>query len=150
MRRTPIWSLILALVAGCGGDGLSLAPVEGVLTYQGKPVADAGVVFSPVSPDQGPPAYGATDAEGHYSLVTNNRPGAPIGEHRVSISKADLFGDEIVPADEETAELIRRRGFKPYKAKHFIPEHYSDVNTSDLTVTVEDKDNVIDFTLSDK
>jgi hypothetical protein len=150
MHRSAACCLAFAIVAGCSGDGLSLAPVEGIVTLNGKPVADAGVAFAPLNPKQGPPAAGATDQQGHFRLMTNNREGAALGEHRVSISKADPYGEEVTPEDLESVEAMRRRGFKAYKTQHFIPEHYADVETSKLTATVEDKDNFFEFKLTER
>jgi hypothetical protein len=139
--------LVLVTMVGCGGDGLNLAPVEGTVLLNDQPVADAGVMFYPVESDQGPPASGSTNKEGRFKLMTNNREGAPVGNHRVSIAKADPFGEEIPPEQLEMADVARRRGLKAFKTKHFIPERYADVDTSGLTATVEDDDNVVDFKL---
>jgi hypothetical protein len=136
-RRRAVWAnrsslLLLALVAGCNRSGLDLAPVEGIVTYNGAPVADAGVMFAPA---QGPPAMATTDAEGKFTLTTANYPGALIGEHRVSISKV------------ETIAIPQQRGFPLYQHKHQIPEKYADVSTSELTASVVDDDNHIEFDL---
>ena len=77
----------LLFVAGCSRGGLELARVEGVVTFNGAPVAEAGVVFSPCESKLGPPASGSTDSEGRFTLVTANGPGAVIGDHQVAISK---------------------------------------------------------------
>jgi hypothetical protein len=124
--------LLLVLVAGCNRSGLDLAPVEGIVTYNGTPVADAGVMFAPL---QGPSAMATTDAAGKFSLMTANHPGALVGDHRVSISKV------------ETIAIPQPRGFPLYQQKHHIPAKYADVSTSDLTASVVDDDNHIEFDL---
>jgi hypothetical protein len=124
--------VLLALIAGCNRSGLDLAPVEGIVTYNGAPVADAGVMFAPA---QGPSAMATTDTEGKFTLTTANHPGALIGEHRVSISKV------------ETIAIPQQRGFPLYQHKHEIPEKYADVSTSELTASVVDDDNHIEFDL---
>ncbi len=150
MRRGTSCLFALVIIVGCKGDGLNLAPAEGVVTLDGQPVADAGVMFLPVSPKQGPAASGATDQQGRFTMMTNNREGAPVGDHRVSINKADPFGVEIPPEQLENADFIQRRGLKVYKTKHHLPPLYSDVETSNLTATVEDKRNVFEFKLNAK
>ena len=81
-----------------------------MVTLDGQPVADAGVMFLPVDSREGPPASGTTDAEGRFTLITANRPeGAPIGSHRVAISK-----------DEATA-IPQQYGMPLYKIKAFLP-----------------------------
>jgi hypothetical protein len=124
--------LLLALVVGCNRSGLELAPVEGIVTYNGAPVADAGVLFSP---ERGPSAMATTDSEGKFTLTTANHAGALVGEHRVSISKVD------------TIAIPQPRGFPLYQQKHQIPAKYSDASTSELTASVVDDDNHFEFDL---
>jgi hypothetical protein len=150
VRVGTIFCLAVTTLAGCGGDGLNLAPVEGVVTLDGTPVGDAGVVFSPVDPAQGPPASGATNSQGHFTLMTNNREGAPIGEHKVTISKADPFGEQVSLEQLEDPDFVRRRGRIVFKTKHFLPPKYADITSSELTATVEDTDNTFQFDLSAK
>jgi hypothetical protein len=118
--------------AGCNRSGLDLAPVDGVVTYNGAPVAEAGVMFAP---QQGPSAMATTDAEGKFTLTTANHDGALIGEHRVSISKV------------ETIAIPQQRGFPIYQHKSHIPEKYADAATSNLTANVQDDDNHFEFKL---
>src|SRR5689334_3923065 len=79
----------LALLSGCGQS--ALAPVHGRVTCNGKPVPQAGVIFSPAGQSEsdrqpGKAAAGSTDADGRYVLTTY-RPGdgALVGQHHVSI-----------------------------------------------------------------
>jgi hypothetical protein len=122
--------------AGCNGSGLDLAPVEGIVTYNGTPLADAGVLFKPA---QGPFAMGVTDAEGRFTLTTANEEGAIIGDHQVAISKAET--------------LVKYRPGHPmpiYQTKALIPQKYFDAGTSTLTATVADDDNEFKFDLTAK
>jgi hypothetical protein len=130
--------LAIALALGCNRSGLNLAYVEGVVTFDGAPVADAGVMFMPVDSTLGLPATGVTDSEGRFTLTTANRPGAVIGEHRVAISKSEAI---VVP---------QRRGLPLYTTKDHIPAKYGSVETSGLTASVKDDDNNIPFQLSSK
>ena len=59
-RFTGILLLISAYtLVGCSGsDGPQVAAVEGTVTWEGKPLADAGVAFTP---EKGPVAIGRTD-----------------------------------------------------------------------------------------
>ena len=68
--------LLVCVVAGCNRSGLNLAYVDGVVTYNGQPVQNAGVIFKPES---GPFAMGTTDAEGKFTLTTANHAGAIVG-----------------------------------------------------------------------
>src|SRR4051812_6690607 len=83
----------LLFLPGCGQ--VSMAPVKGKVTCNGKPVANAAIVFSPVPKndadrESGKPATGYTDAEGNYRLSTfKNFDGALVGKHRVTVSLED-------------------------------------------------------------
>jgi hypothetical protein len=128
--------ILLGAAAGCSGSGLAIAPVAGVVTLDGQPVSEAGIMFQPVDAAMGPPAYGATDEQGRFELITANQTGAAIGEHRVAISKT------------ESIAIPQRRGLPIYKVKEHIPAKYGNYETSGLTATVEDDDNSFTFDLT--
>ena len=130
--------LALLLAAGCDDSGLNLAPAVGVVTLDGAPVAEAGVMFVPNDSRLGPPATGVTDADGWFSLLTANRIGALVGDHRVVISK-----DEVIT-------IPQRYGFPIYRTRYLLPPKYGSVDTSGLTATVIDDDNEYEFKLSAK
>jgi hypothetical protein len=106
-------------------------------------------MFMPVDSTQGPPASGTTDTEGKFTLVTANRRGAVVGDHRVAISKADAFGTEVPIEQMENPDLIRSRGIRVFKPKYHVPPHYADVEKSGLTATVTKDDNSFEFKLSE-
>ncbi|HJQ80796.1 MAG TPA: hypothetical protein VJ828_12610 [Lacipirellulaceae bacterium] len=113
-----------------------MAPVEGVVTLNGAPVADAGVLFKPA---QGPFAMGVTDAEGRFTLTTANEEGALIGDHQVAISKV------------ETLTKYRPGNPMPiYETKALIPQKYFNAATSTLTASVVDDDNEFEFKLTSR
>lgn len=114
---------VLALLAGCGGGGPTLAPVTGTVTYQGKPIADAEVTFYPKA---GRVAIGKTNAEGRFELMTASPgDGAGVGEYTVVISKAEMVSDPNAPDS-------------PYKIpKPLLPPRYAAPTTSGLTAQVK-------------
>lgn len=80
----------LLFVLGCGSSG-KLAPVSGVVTLNGKPLANALVSFQPIASQGTSPgvgSYGTTDSAGKYSLRTadTDAPGAVVGNHLVLIN----------------------------------------------------------------
>ena len=97
MKRIFLALAVLPLMAGCGSEGL--APISGVVTLEGKPLAGASVHFEPIASGQGSEAgigsYATTDENGRYELKTvdEDATGAVVGKHRVKIS--------IAVADEE-------------------------------------------------
>lgn len=69
---------------GCS-EAPELAPVSGTVLLDGKPLADALVLFTPVA--GGRPSAARTSDRGEYELVfTQHHSGALLGEHLVRIS----------------------------------------------------------------
>jgi hypothetical protein len=126
--------IMLLFASGCDRSGLNLAPVEGIVTQNGQPVPGAGVLFLPA---QGPMAMGTTDANGHFTLMTANRPGAIVGDHRVVISKTHTTATQVA------GERLPR-----YDTKYLIPQKYADASTSGLAAKVEDDDNEFEFSVN--
>ncbi len=138
---------VVALVAaGCGrkSNMPPLMPVEGLVTLDGKPLAEASVHFHPVGDTRGRGAAANTDAEGRYSLIApDGSKGAPMGEYKVVIGKlvmpdGSLFSgaDGLAPMDSPAREAV--------------PERYSDYERSVLTAKVPEGGESIDFPLSSK
>jgi hypothetical protein len=87
--RLVVMSLLYC--AGCG-ERLPVAPVSGRITFEGRPLAGAGITTQPIAQDTRNPgsgSFGLTDDQGRFELelVKPARKGAIIGEHRVMISK---------------------------------------------------------------
>lgn len=132
LTKTPmrmllhILPLVATLLLACGCSNYpSLAPVSGTVTYQGKPVANASVVFIPEG-DRA--SQGKTDEQGKYELYyIGDTKGAVPGDHQVKIStqKVDEY-DEVI--EKET-----------------LPPKYNTKST--LTAKVEYGSKPIDFEL---
>src|SRR5260370_39427385 len=86
--------LVIAGGLGLGGCGGGDAPkhvgvfkVTGTVTFQGKPLAQATVSFSPKEGQ--PVAFGTTDDKGEFTLTTYTAgDGAAAGSYGVVVSKA--------------------------------------------------------------
>jgi hypothetical protein len=124
----------LLLAAGCGG-GVKPVPVRGDVTLDGKPLAEAGVLFSPK--EQGAVAIGVTDAAGKFQLSTPNYDGALPGAYRVTVTKQQILGEEN----------YGRLGPKAVHVKWITPEKYSRMETSGLQATVKAEGNEFHFAL---
>jgi hypothetical protein len=85
------WTRALSLpliLAGCGGKG-GPVPVQGIVTLDGQPVANAQVTFAPEAMD-GHMAFALTDDDGVFSLTTPPElKGALPGAYKVLITKAE-------------------------------------------------------------
>jgi hypothetical protein len=106
---------------GCG-SGSALVPYEGVVTLNGKPLAEATVVLHPVTAAGPGPFSGTTDAEGKFSLGpagnTDER-GVLPEKYRLSIStlktapmeggddsaKPQVLAPELVPDEYRTGDM---------------------------------------------
>ena len=141
-------ALICALVSGCGGEKVPpLFSVTGKVTYNGKAVPGATVMFFPdvvVGPkskkDDGPPPpmnrpSGKTDDEGNYELFWNDdHVGVPAGKYKIGISAVDFE-----PGDDEDE-------VRPNK----VPAKYGNPDKSGFKHEVKaDGDNVFNFDLVD-
>jgi hypothetical protein len=110
VRQTVFMAGLLAI--GCSGGG-KIAPVSGKVTLDGKPLADATVVFQPISSEKnvnpGPGSQGKTDANGYYSLqvVGQGTKGAYVGKHRVEISKfVREKGAPTIDRDSRSRDIV--------------------------------------------
>lgn len=124
---------VLLYCEGCGPpSGPQLAEAGGVVTYLGKPVAEATVVFVP---EVGSPAMGLTDDKGHFEFNTQGAPGAIVGTGSISITAVrqsrELTDAEVLntggAAFDRLLASIR---------KSVIPTKYTHPRTSGLTATV--------------
>ena len=89
-------------VMSAGNGRPPLAPVEGTVTLDGKPLAGATVMFRPKAADEDTAArmaasVGITDENGVYHLIySRDAAGAAVGVHRVEIRHTNELGREIV------------------------------------------------------
>lgn len=131
---------------GCG-EKTGTIPISGKVTYQGKPVANARVMFTPKS--GGRPADGNTNADGGYRLGTFMAgDGALPGEYSVAISHSDV--DVTKPPSTEITDGAAYEPIKEETAKSKIPAKYQSPTQSGLKAVVEASGpKVFDFALTD-
>ncbi|MCL2622528.1 MAG: hypothetical protein FWD31_02580 [Planctomycetaceae bacterium] len=153
MSKGPILVLICVLVClsvGCSDSKISTAYVEGVITLNGDPVAEATITFSPKDPE-GKSAVGFSNNKGLYKLTTQggkDEGGAVPGEYLVAISKSDV---PIVRLDQATYDQQTGGGQPGVAPKYdaLIPKKYSNMATSGLTATVAKGKNKQNFELTE-
>lgn len=142
----------LALVPGCGGGKIpGLVPLQGVVEYEGVPLAWATLTFAPAprEKDSPAPAVGQrvatamTDAQGAFVARTLGENGATPGEYVVTVEKYIAKEDGAVEKWEQARQASGYSEPAPeedvFNAVSAIPLKYSDKKTSDLTITVGDK-----------
>lgn len=121
-ERQSLWAALLScfVLGGCGsGDGL--VPVEGAVTLDGKPLAEATVVLSPTKATDPGPFSGTTNAEGKFSLSPSDRAdesGAMPGEYQIFISTLKVEPSEV--ADDTAVPKVL--------APELVPEEYRQGN----------------------
>lgn len=105
--------------------------MQGVVTLDGEPLASAALVFEPTDSSTGTEVLGTatTDADGRFTVVTRNEPGALVGRHAVGISEASVpdtvFGDRQL--EKEYFAGLKNRP---------IPKSFAVPSRSGVTVTV--------------
>ncbi len=100
--RIFIPALSIAFCLGCT-DSMSIPcyPVSGVVLIDDKPLAEAEVVFHPLTELERkfPKPIAQTDAEGRFRLTTSQpRDGAPAGDYLITVEFREqrLAGEELV------------------------------------------------------
>ena len=138
---STIGAVVLVCLVGCGGR--SLGKVSGVVTYKGKPLEGASVMF--IAKDARP-AQGTSDASGRYELTTSDLgDGAAAGEHTVIISKT-----EIVPPNQRSKDAKGRQGEGYEETRETLPVKYTRLMETPLKATVKPGEvNEFPFELTD-
>lgn len=146
-RRRHLTVLVAAVgfLSACSSDNAAdptTTPVTGTVTFEGKPVDGAIVVFRPNTSSGATTAQSTTDVEGKFDvhIFLDN-------------GKRDKRG--MMPADYqiEVTQLTKTSGdtsiFSPPKNR--LPQKYASVQTSGLETTVSaDRKNEIQLELSEK
>jgi hypothetical protein len=123
------------LAVGCGGpsgperEQIPTVTASGTLLYQGKPLEGYEVTFVPKEGDR--PASGKTDANGKFTLGTNNLgDGAAVGTYKVVVAF-----NAVSPLDPAVVTPDQIAATTP-KPKVKLPAKYSDVEKSGIEVQV--------------
>lgn len=154
--RVLVFTTVGLWVAGLSGCGPrtrleGLAPVEGTVTFRGKAVEGATVVFVPATAGKRA-AIGTTDATGRFRLTTKDPgDGAFPGPYAIAVSKTEASGG--LSAAEAEAWSRERENFGKYPPAPTITEHlpgrYKAATTSGFQATVTAGRNTVNLTLED-
>jgi hypothetical protein len=128
-----LWLLLyVLLIGGCAKNEPAGHPVSGTVTFQGKPLDQGSIEFSPTG-DQGTMS-GGDIKDGNYSIPAAS--GLKPGPYAVRISSSD----RSVTATEEAP------GEPPPPARQRIPAKFNEQTTLTAEVT-ETGDNKFDFNI---
>lgn len=117
---------LLALV-GCGGEGgpsVALVPVKGTVTFDGKALIRGTVSFRPdknAGNSTTLEPYGDIGPDGVYTMITNKKPGAPVGKYIVLV-------ESVEPIDPNRKDT--------YTPKSLIPGSYAEPEKARLKLEV--------------
>lgn len=143
-----IFSTIIAIgaITGCTPSGPPVHYVEGTILFDGRPLTEALVDFTPKSGTDGLAAIGRTDKNGTFKLTAmqGGKPGGGTlpGEYIVTITRPEdkpSKTQQIKNPDGSTQKLDLYDSL--------IPERYNSPETSGLTAVVEKKRNTFTFEL---
>ena len=128
-RFSPCLLLLAFTLMGCGDgapkDAPKLAPAAGIVSYNGRPVADASITFFP---EKGPVGNATSDKEGKFQIKTNGALGASVGKHKVTITNA-MKPEELPEANGKEVEFAK-------KVKGVVPAKYNSKETTDLNIDI--------------
>lgn len=133
--------LFLCPFAGCD-SGPKFYPATGTVTYEGKPVDGAMVTFTP---EKGSTGSSTTDAAGKFTIMSDGKPGAVVGTHKVTVAKSSMAAGVSPAATPDDMRKMQTSGAA--KAKALLPEKYSNVHTTDLSAVVTTDGAKNNFTL---
>lgn len=104
-KRLALIGLLALASMGCG-DGVSCYPVQGSVTFNGKPFADATIDFVP-DPENSAITAGAavTDAEGNYKVVNLGKAGLSPGQYKVVVTPKVADGSAYEDAEQRRMAL---------------------------------------------
>jgi hypothetical protein len=134
--RSQFFFVAVLVCAGCGSQRTS--SVEGVVTLDGKPVADASVQF--VAQGKGRDATGQTDASGNFTMSTfQPRDGMVPGTYKVVISPPMGTVDPGQYASADDAMSAAAKAPPKKDAASGFPQKYTRADQTPLTQEVPTK-----------
>jgi len=153
-QQAVIFLLTAVVLTSCssGPNRPRTYPVSGTVTWKGKPVEAARVVFVPTG-KEGEAASGVTDAAGQYRLTTYVAgDGAQPGEYSVKVSKYDtkkatLDEKQKYMTFEEEQAIYSESELPTPPAKNLMPKKYDNPATSGIIHTVVKGPNTLDIAI---
>ncbi len=139
-----VWLLlaffVLAAASGCN-KGPRSYPVSGTVRWEGQPVPKGKIRFVPKA--GGRPGGGRIGKDGTYT-VTSYKPGDGLlaGEYFVAIESYETTArqqEQTLKSIQDEIEMENKAPVSRARIKEtwFVPEEYSDSDTSGLSVTID-------------
>lgn len=124
IRRALLLSWLLAVSLSAAGCGEATYPVNGVVKFDGAPVAGATVTFCS---DDGKTFAASTDDGGNFKLFAHDKAGIPAGNYKVTVVKvAAMTGavDGMQPSGADYMKMVeanKKESDKKDKANSPMP-----------------------------
>jgi hypothetical protein len=137
IRLVILLLVAIAVVSGCHRAKVpGLVQYQGVVTYNGSPLAEGHINFVPIG--EGRTAYATTDDSGRFKVTTID-PGDGLvkGKYKVNISKYVV-----------TSYITHSDGGKEPVATNALPAKYAS-DATPLEIDVTKKDINVKFELTD-
>lgn len=139
MKTVRFWFPLLAglmiMCAGCGGPHYKVCQIEGTLLYDGTPVPETDINFTPSNNDRG--ATGHTDAQGRFKVrYTRDVDGIPPGEYKVSLSVEPTYENDATKVRDELPDF-----------KKLLERYSSETTPLTLNITKPDKEMKLEVSL---
>jgi hypothetical protein len=146
MRRIVTVSLVALLLAGCGPKRPKTGTVSGKVSYKGQPVNGAALLLYPAAGGSTAITVGVNQ-EGEFHIVD-----VPAGEYKIVV-QGTAGAQQVDPRllksmpPEKQAEVKEKLSHMNTPPTIRFPDKYKDPKTTDLKVTVTDKDQSMDLDL---
>lgn len=133
---TSIVALAIFGTTGCGESGPSRASVQGMVTWEGKPVENGTISFIPLGEGV---AASAKIVGGRYVIPESEGP--PVGPNQVQIFGMRNLGLREAGPPHPPGTMLEA-------TEQIIPTEYN--NSTRLSVDIQEGDNTCDFALPEK
>jgi hypothetical protein len=131
------WALVAASFGGCGGNGgPERVVVSGVVTYNGKPIPDGAILFSPTT---ALPTVGGVIVNGKYKV--DGLGGVPVGTHKVQF---EAFRTVPMPGKDQV-----RPGFGDTLRRQYLPAKLNADSELQMTIPPGGRQITKNFDLTD-
>jgi hypothetical protein len=125
MMARWVWLIGLVLLAGCGrSSDIQRVIVSGKVSYQGQPIADGAILFTPVKGTKGPAAAARIENGAYQAAIAG---GVPVGTHRVEVLAFRASSGSSQSSGSQVFQMAKEQ---------FLPKQYNREST--LTATVDD------------
>jgi hypothetical protein len=157
--RIALLAASVISISGCGNSGKHyvIGTISGRVVMDEKPIkSGCVVVFHPVSGD-GIFGSGLVVEDGRYVISHDNKPGVPIGNHKVTVSPPPFGEQEQKETDRKNqVTIITALGNRDAKSlkknliipqTDIVPQKYWSQGSSPLKLTVKEGENTGNFEL---